>query len=257
VEVKFVHYLHRLAGKHAETPPELTRKVWAGAADLLEERAYIRRELEHEVRMIQQALSQVNATGAGSDSAASAAAMQLQVDTARTLQEAVLLGDHLLSVEWMEAAAAVASQYASTLSEVEAQIRSLTLIQTQSATTESDGSLASSPSPATAVAPAVMEEPSLQNSEQVAMHATLRSVVAFVREALVESPQLYVETSSSAAPASSVDPVWQRQLQVAVRTIIDLGVHDAAGAYEALVQSAEALGALLGLLDQGANSSVF
>lgn len=242
IEVKYVHYLHRLASStlsansvdHSVLPPELFRKVWSGAADLLEERAYIRRELAHEVSIIQAALASRNnqnnsEAGKDGDTSAMDAAVQQQVETARTLQNAVLLGDHLINAEWMQSAATVALKYATTLNQVEAQLR--------------------------AVAAGVegAEEPELQNSEQVAMHATLRSIFAFVKEALVDTPQLY-ETSDATVGSSAQ---WQGQLQVAVRSVLELAPHDTEGTYEALVQGGKELGALIGLLDQGANNAVF
>lgn len=250
VEVQYIYHLHKLAREYTTTPAELLRKVWAAAADLLEERSYIRRELAHEVRMIQAAIANANATGTGID----AAAVQQQADTARTLQEATLLGDHLISAEWMRAAAGVAQQYAQTLSEVEAQIRGMRAASAATATgaaalaadttaTATDAQAAAPPAVAAVV------EPTLQNSEQVAMHATLRSLFAFFKETLADSPQLYDPTPESAD--------WQGALQGAVRHVQDIGVFDKEGAYEALLQSAQELAVLIGLLDQGANSAVF
>lgn len=238
VEVRYVHYLHLLATQHAQTPVELVRKVWAAAADLLEERAYIRGELEREVKLIQAALANVNTntTGSATNSPNDAASVQAQVDTARALQEAVLLGDHLTTAEWLQVGAEVADKYATALGEVEAQIRAM----------------AANPE-----AP----EPTMSNSEQVAMHATLRSVFSFARAALVDSPQLHASTTTTTATTTTTnlsDAVsWQHRLQLAVRKVLEIGANDKEGAYESLMGSAEELGALLGLLDQGANSAVF
>jgi hypothetical protein len=185
-------------------PAEVQRKVWASAADLLEERAFIRKELSAEVQRAQQrrALT-INSSEAGAEAEATAA---LEAESSvLALQAMPMLGDALVSAQWLRAASKAGTELA----------RSLLAKQ--------------------AVADAVSE------------HAALRSILAFCKEALTDSPHLYTAQGEEQASL---------QLQLLVRTVTT-DFERESGMFDALTTAGDELAVMLGLLDQGANSAVF
>jgi hypothetical protein len=207
--------------KHSAVPADVHRKVWASLADLLQERAFIRRELANEAEVQKAQLEQQQASGNDSSGDSEARLTDVDVEGAvRAVQEMPLLGDALVSEQWMAAAVEAGSRFA--------------------------GALLASPTGESGTPTAV--EP----AQSVALHAALRSVVAFCKEVLVDAPLLFQRASD----AGNVSAGWQRGLLVLIRTVTS-DFERSSGTYEALVTAGDELAALLGLWDQGANSAVF
>ena len=210
--VPYLAHLLRLASSPS-LAADLQRKVWASAADLLEERAFIRRELSEEVQRHLQAQQADSSSNTSTVAAADSAAVAPVEVAARSLQSMPLLGDLLLTEAWLQTAAQSGRELASSLLE------------------NDSGS-----------------------ADTVSQHATLRSVMSFLKAALQDSPELYNLPAEALLQDS-----WQGQLQQLVRTVTEDLARTAAGggSYEALVALSEEVGALIGLLDQGANAAVF
>lgn len=219
-EASYLTSLWRLArvnsdnDQGAAVAADVQRKVWASLADLLQERAFIRRELanEAEVQRAQQAQGQSSQSTEGNATAEAAGTAAGGVDVegaVRAVQEMPLLGDALVAEQWVARAVDAGAAFSKAL-----------------LGTESEG------------------------AQGVALHAALRSVLAFCREALVDSPQLFTPEGTGEGDD------WRRALLVLVRTV-STDFERASGVYDALIASGEELAALLGLWDQGANAAVF
>lgn len=210
--VPFLAHLLRLAST-PNLAADLQRKIWAGAADLLEERAFIRRELSEEVQRQLQAQQADNSSNTSTTAAADSATVAPVEVAARSLQSMPLLGDLLLTETWLQTAARSGRELANSLLEKDSR-----------------------------------------SADIVSQHAALRSVMSFLKAALQDSPELYNLPAEALLQDS-----WQGQLQQLVRTVTEDLARTAAGggSYEALVALSEEVGALIGLLDQGANAAVF
>lgn len=246
----YLNNMLSLAGRYGETPPELQRKVWASVADLIEERAFIRRELQTEAAALLSARNAKNSKGAN-DSGSSinndssedtdSTILDANIAAVEAVQDATLLGDFLLSDHWLGAAADAASHFSTALAG-----------RATEATPVGDDDGATGSAAASAVAH------SLDQQQEVSMHAALRSILTYFKEVLQDKPQLLYSTepSSPTSGSGTSSGRWQVKLQNVVRTIRETE-HFGVSQYESLRESAEAMAALIGLLDQGANSAVF
>jgi hypothetical protein len=215
--VLYLQHLRSLTELGTGLPAEVQRKVWASAADLLEERAFIHKELSAEVQRAQQRRA-LALNGSDADAQADDVAAMDAESAVLALQAMPMLGDALVSAQWLQAASKAGTELA----------RSLLVAQTGRGTDAS-------------------AEVAEHSADTVSEHAALRSVLAFCKEVLTDSPHLY---------GAQGGEQWSAQLQVLVRTVT-ADFERESGMFDALTTAGDELAAILGLLDQGANSAVF
>lgn len=207
----YLDNLLSLAGKYTSTPAELQRKVWATVSDLIEERAYIRKELQAETAILL-ARHSANVNRSSGESIGVADEMA----AVEAVQHTILLGDFLLSEHWLVVAA-------------DAGLHCSGLLSASVAANTDSSSVAT-----------------LSDSDVVSVHASLRSILTYFTAVLQDKPEMYGAESAAR---------WQIKLHNVVRTVRDARFD--VSQYESLRENADALAALIGLLDQGANSAVF